>query len=119
MIKYLETSQGKLPVRISYYALKKFQEETGTSFLKGGNTGLSDLSFGDMELLLFYSLEKGYKFEGTPMPYTKDQMEDLMDEVFFDFMKLIPEFFKSITKGQEGHALKPANPVPGKEVNPM
>jgi hypothetical protein len=92
MIKHLTLENGeKLPVRIAYSALKKFKEETGKSLMS--EDALKDIFSGDVEVLLYYSLQKGFKVEGRPFEYKKEDMEDILDEVLFDFIKLIPLFF--------------------------
>ena len=101
MIKLLNTqSFGQLPVRLSYYALKMFQAETGRSFMFGNS---DELKFEDFEILLFYSVEKGCKANGRPfthvgtngqeVPFTRDDMVDVLDECLMDFISMIPEFF--------------------------
>lgn len=91
MVKYLEVNKEKLPIRISYSALKKFQEETGKSLM--GGEGLKDIFTGELEVLLFYGLQSGFKIEQKVFPFKKDQMEDILDVTLFEFIKLIPEFF--------------------------
>lgn len=102
MIKYLNTTSfGNLPLRVSYYALKMFKVETGKDFMLS-KTDSSALEMADFETLLFYSLEKGHKMmnrsfsftrDGKEIPFTKEIMEDVLDEVLFDFINIIPEFF--------------------------
>lgn len=91
MIKHLKVKEENLPIRISYFALKKFQEETGKSLM--GGEGLQDMFTGELEVLLFYGLQSGHKMEGKVFSYKKEQMEDILDMCLFEFIKLIPEFF--------------------------
>lgn len=94
MIKYLKTeSFGNLPVRISYYAMKKYQADTGKSLMNQFQSGFTDMMSGELEYLLFYALKKGYQVEKRQFEFTMQDMEDILDETFFDFIKLIPEFF--------------------------
>lgn len=102
MIKYLKTdTKGDLPIRISYSALKKFQEKTDKSLMD--NEGLSNMLSGDLEHLLFYALQSGYKAEGKKLDLEFGDMENILDECMFEFIKLIPAFFpksdeKSLSK---------------------
>lgn len=108
MIKYLNTTQfGNLPVRISYYALKMFKATTGKDFMLGKE---STLEMVDFEPLLFYSLEKGHQMANRPFTYMKNGVEtkfdlnmiaDVLDEVLFEFIALIPEFFPKGKKKNE------------------
>lgn len=94
MIKYLKTEEhGDLPIRISYSALKKFQEKTNKSLMDKG--GLNDLMSGDLEHLLYFSLESGYRAakRKNEFKFKFEEMEEILDDCMFDFIKLIPEFF--------------------------
>ncbi|MFP4047478.1 MAG: hypothetical protein ACLFT4_06930 [Bacteroidales bacterium] len=94
MIKYLKTeTYGDLPVRISYYAMKKYQEETGKSLMTQFQNGFSDMMSGELEYLLFYSLRRGFQVDKKEFKFEMKDMEDILDESFFEFIKLIPEFF--------------------------
>jgi hypothetical protein len=110
MIKYLKYKEKDIPVRVSYYALKRVKEKKGKSLV---NTGEDD--FEAQELLLLYSLKKGCEEEGIEFKYTfvpnkedsedtgmrveikfmdfDTTIEDIMDDVFFDFVKIVPDFF--------------------------
>jgi|AntRauTorckE6833_2_1112554.scaffolds.fasta_scaffold26451_2 hypothetical protein len=92
MIKYLKTeSFGELPIRIAYSALKRFQEKTGKSLMDEG--ALQNIYGGEIEDLLFYAIESGCKAEKKTFELKQDQMEEVLDECLFDFIKLIPAFF--------------------------
>lgn len=97
MVKFLiSETYGKLPVRLSYYAIKMFQLETGKS--------LEHIEFQEFEILLYYALQKGFQKtkkqfgftndQGEFIQFTKENIGDVADEVFTDFVKMIPEFFK-------------------------
>jgi len=88
LIKHINYDGNKYPVRVGYYALKHFQEETGKTISQ-----LSQDDLQDYESLLFYSLKQGHKKENKPFNFKKEQMEDVLDECFFEFMELIPDFF--------------------------
>lgn len=113
MIKYLETTKGKLPVRISYFALKKYQEKTGKSAISSDGA-LSNMLSGDLEYLLYFALKKGHQSVEEDFKLEMKDMEDLMDEVFFDFIKLIPEFFPK-NQPKQGEKTLPKSSKPEKK----
>ena len=97
MIKYLNINDQDYPIRVSYYALKKLKLELGRT-LSADDDG-SD--YDAYEALLFYSLEKGHKIEGIPMPFKRKEMEDLMDDCYFRFLQLVPQFFEMLAEEQK------------------
>lgn len=101
MVRYLETeSYGKLPVRVSYFAMKKYQMETGKSLMEQFQNGFSDMMAGELEYLLFYALRRGFQVEKREeeFKFTMEDMELVLDETFFDFIKIIPDFFPKETQ---------------------
>ncbi len=88
MFKHIKYQGKDYPIRISYYALKMLQIKTGKSI-----TDPSKVEYDAYEDLLFYSLKKGHEKAEVPFTLKRAEMEDFMDEVFFDFVKMIPEFF--------------------------
>ena len=100
----------KYPVRISYFALKMLKAESGLSL--ENIAGQDD--FSAYETLLFYSLMQGAKITGEPFEFKREDMEMVMDEVFFDFIKLIPLFFPTNAAVEKGGGEKKKNPRPTK-----
>lgn len=93
MLKFLKFNGEDLPVRVSYYAIKMLKAEL--------NKPMSEMKEDDYdayECLLFYSLKRGFKKAGKEFTFKMDDMEDIMDEVFFDFLRLIPEFFSNFNQ---------------------
>lgn len=92
MVQYLNYNDEKIPVKIAFRALKNFQEETGKNM-----TSLDgDLSFKDIESLFWWGYESGCKSaksEGFKQKYKRSEMEDILDEVYLDFVNIIPAFF--------------------------
>lgn len=101
MIKYIEYKKQKYPVRVGYRALKMLQKETGMSFeeLQKQEKGLELENY---EILLFHSLVAGSKAEETAMPFKMDDMIDLLDECFMEFVRMIPEFFPDVDEDKLG-----------------
>lgn len=89
MIKLLNYKGKEIPIRISYYALKMLKEKLGKSLQDIAND-----DFEAFEILIFYSIESGYRFLDQKFPYEfeKDAV-NLTDVLFFEFLKIIPEFF--------------------------
>jgi len=108
MVKYIEYQEKKYPVRISYYAMKMFQKDTGRN--------ISDLSESEdifteglYEKLLYYALVAGARVEQTELELKEEQMEMVLDECFMEFINLIPAFFPEIEqKGGQAVQNKPA-----------
>lgn len=106
MVQYLTIGGKKHPIRISYFALKMLKAEAGVS--------LEDIAkqddFSAYETLLFYSLMQGAKVTNQEFTIKREDIEMIMDEVFFDFIKLIPVFFPSAQTAVEGGSGKKKNP---------
>jgi len=86
-VGYIIYKNNQFPVRISYYALKMFQATHSKNIEDIGN---------DMKLyedLLFFALESGARYTDTNMELTREDMEDVLDHCFFDFMQIVPQFF--------------------------
>jgi len=86
-VEYVTYKRKKLPVKVGYYALKRMQKAHGVSM---------DAIQGDLSLyepLLFYSLERGHKIEGKEFNFKLEDMEDVLEECFFEFVTILPSFF--------------------------
>lgn len=89
------------PIRISYYALKMLKEELGRGLLINDD----GTDYAAYETLLFWGLRRGHQklTPKEPFPFVRDEIVEIMDEVYFDFMKLVPDFFADETlKETEG-----------------
>lgn len=96
MIEYLNIKGEKHPIRVSYLVLKNLKKETGKT--------LETIDNGDVELyepILFYALQSGAAAENKQMPFTREQMPEILDECMFDFLELIPLFFPQ-NRGKKG-----------------
>lgn len=114
MIKYLETETfGKLPIRIQYSALKKFEEATGKSLMMDPEV-LKNMQMKELEVLLFYSIKSGYRAINEECKLTQEQMEDILDEdggVFYQFLTSIPDFMQKMLPKNVKTLPKKANPA--------
>ncbi len=88
MVKELVIDGKSYPVRVSYYALKKTKEATGRSL-----SGIKDDDYEIYEELLYHALVSGAKAEKKEVPFSKGDMENVLDDCFMQFVKLIPSFF--------------------------
>lgn len=91
MVEYINYKKKKYPVRISYYALKMFKKETGKSFEEMDNNMEMDV----YETIIYYSLVSGARADEEELDLTKEDMVDVLDECFMDFVKLVTKFFPS------------------------
>jgi hypothetical protein len=96
MIKFIHYQPSKdaevmkLPVRPAYKTMKLMKEKSGLII------GLDDdgTNYDAYETLLFYALQVGYKWEeGKDSPWKQEDMVDIMDQCFNEFMGMLPEFF--------------------------
>ena len=101
-VKYITYKGEEYPIKIGYKTLKRLQEEAKND----KSIDLNNIQeFEVYEKVLFFGLEQGCQIEEKPMPFKRTDMEDILDEVFIDFMKMIPEFFQKadeIKKKMEG-----------------
>ncbi len=88
MVKYISYKGKQLPIRISYAVLKAMKEVEKVSI-----TTMKDDDYSTYEKLLFHALRKGHEVESMEFKFKKEDMEDILDETFFEFVKIIPEFF--------------------------
>ena len=86
-VEHIHYKNKKLPVKLGYYALKMLQKDKGV----GMEALESDLSL--YEPLLFYSLEQGHRVNKKEFSLTMEDMVDVLDDCFFEFVSLIPKFF--------------------------
>lgn len=77
----------KWPIRISYYSIKKFQQETGKNIEEIDN----DISL--LEVLLWFGLIAGHTAENKPMTLKREEMEFVLDESMNEFNELLMSFF--------------------------
>ncbi|MBP7786102.1 hypothetical protein KA062_02510 [Patescibacteria group bacterium] len=94
IVKLINYSGSQYPVRISYFAIKKFQEETGKD--------LSELEddFSSLETLLWYGLIAGHKAEGKDLTLKREEMEFILDESMTDFNQILMSAFPLPSDGQ-------------------
>ena len=101
MIKYITYKKQKLPIRVSYFVMKKIKEVHGKEIDE-----LTDKDISIYEDFLYYALISGHRAEGKTMTLEQKDMEDVLDETFFEFIKLIQEFFQQgMVEGSQ--AMKP------------
>ena len=92
-MKYLNYKGKKLPYRVSYYALKHFEEQTGKVFEEIEKPGTADL-----ELLMWYALQAGHKAEGMPMEIKQEDIELVLDECYGEILEAAQGGFQETKK---------------------
>jgi len=97
MVEFISYQKKKYPIKLGYYVLKMLKAETGKNFEE---IGAQDFEI--YETLLFYSLKQGAKVQEVDFTFTKDDMEQILDECFFEFVELIPKFFPDAKKSVPG-----------------
>jgi len=97
MIHIINFQGKKLPVRISYYALTRFMQETGGTMAdivsEPGKINPGDLI--KLETLLWFSLEAGAEIEGKPLEITRDKVAFVMDQNTAEFSEILKEYINS------------------------
>jgi len=90
-VQYITYQNEKWPIRVSYYCVKKFQQETG----KGIEEIENDISL--LEPLLWYSLIAGHQAEKRHMTLKREDMEFILDESMSEFSEAMMAFFPLAT----------------------
>ena len=90
---YLTYKNAKLPVRLSYYAIKQFESETGKSI------DTLDSNITNLEVFLYHALVVGAKAEDKELTVKRDDMEFLLDECLTDFNTIMLNAFPAATGG--------------------
>ena len=101
-VGYITYKDKQYPIRISYYVLKRLKEKTGKEL----EDSKHDIHL--YEQMLYFSLQSGAKYTNTETVFTEEQMEDVLDHCFIEFVNLIPQFFvktkesdkKKVTKNE-------------------
>ena len=99
MVKYIKYKGKRYPIRVMYYALQKFQEETGIRFEDMGNSEEGQ-KLKHYEPLLFYSLESGAMAMKGTLDLKRKEMVAVLEECMWEFIKLLPEFFPDADMGK-------------------
>ena len=105
MIKYLEYEGKKYPIRVTHWAYAQVEARTGKSMQQ-----LSQMQADDLYLLLYYSMKLGAMKAKQEQAFDlkEEDMPMVMDEVYFDFVQMIPEFLPKNLKAPLAGAMKKA-----------
>lgn len=98
MVQYINFQGKKYPIRISYYAMKMFQKDSGIQV--ESLTSESDIEH--YETLLYHALVAGAKVEGTEMNLEMEDMQWMLDESFMEFVNSMEYFFPEQSKKATG-----------------
>ena len=91
-IKYLTYKGKKLPLKLGIYTMMLVQEEHGVSFNQGAD-GDGNLAPSQYIPLLYYGLQQGHKLAKRQFTLKMDDMHDVLNDCFMDFIALLPSFF--------------------------
>jgi hypothetical protein len=92
MVKYITYKNEKYPVKIGYYVLKKLKAETG----KEMDQAFAEDDIEVFEIILYYALKQGAKYEEKEFNFKREDMEDVLDDCFPEFVAMVPDFFQSL-----------------------
>lgn len=93
MIDFITYDEEKLPIRISYSAIKRYELETKKPI------GKIDESIENLEILLYYGLMAGHKAEKKELSFEREDMEWILDECLEEFNNILTGSFQTPTEG--------------------
>jgi len=88
---YLTYKGQKLPIRVSYYAIKQYQIETGKTI------DSIDENISNLEILLYYAIIAGCRAEGKEVSIKREDMEFILDEELPTFNRILTGSFPEAT----------------------
>jgi len=96
-VKFITYNGKKLPIKLGIYTMMLVQEEHGIVL---GEEGLKDekgdsLKPSQYMPLLYHSLEQGHRLTKKPFEFEMEDMHDILNECFLEFVSALPEFFPS------------------------
>jgi len=89
MVEFIAYKGSIYPIRISYFALKNFQKETGKEIDQVD----ADMSL--LEVLLWFSLVAGHKAQDKTLELKREEVEFILDESMNEFIEKMSLFFPS------------------------
>jgi hypothetical protein len=95
MVNHIKLDGKTYPVRLSYFVLKHFRLEKGRDL-----NDFDDIS--DIEPVLYYAMVAGCKAEKMEMPFSREEMEFVIDENFTEIIKQLPVLLKDLGQMAEG-----------------
>lgn len=110
-VKYITYRGKEHPIRVKYWANKKFKDEIGMNF--GGEFEYDgdgriksvegkEFTIEHYELLLYFALKAGKKAvdDTLEIDFSKEDMEFVLDECLYEFMEEVREFSAEMMKAQ-------------------
>lgn len=88
MVDHIEFRGEKLPFKICYYSLSRFQKETGKDL-----SVISDISKNmyDFEILIYHAFKAGHLMEGKEMTITRDDVPFILDQGIEQALQAVSE----------------------------
>jgi len=91
-LKYLTYKTKKLPLKLGIFTMMLVQEEYGVSFNQGED-GEGNLTPTQYVPLLYYGLQQGHKLAKRPFTLEMEDMHDVLNDCFMEFIETLPSFF--------------------------
>ena len=88
------TKEGKLPVFVSFTAIKNFSNESKVDVSETPE----DVDLAVMEVFLWHAVSSAYEHIGKDNPYKKEDMRLILDHVYQDFLELIKNSYPAQSK---------------------
>lgn len=98
MVQYITYKEKQYPIRVSYRALKTLSGQGVEKLMSG------DFDMGAFEPLLWAALESGHTAEKKTLELKREDVEDILEECFTDFVGLLPLFFPKAPPQKLGNA---------------
>lgn len=86
-IYYIDYEGEKLPFKFSHRAIQEFQEKYNESDIEK----INDIAF--YKPVLKLGLKYGYKADNKEFSMTDDQIDDLLDDIFYEMPEILNNFF--------------------------
>ena len=94
-VKFLNYNGVRLPFKLGVFTMMLAQEEGGVVMGAKGlqNEDGTNLTASQYIPLLFLALEQGHRITKKPFEFEHEDMHDILNECFMDFVTAIPSFF--------------------------
>lgn len=87
-MNYIKFKDKQLPIVVNFSALKKFQKQTKTPY-NDIETIINDLDL--ITEMFWFALESGCYIDKITTPISKDEIDDVLNDSFGEFIKIYME----------------------------
>lgn len=92
-LAFLTYHKKKLPVKLGIFTMMLVQEEYGISFAQGEIGDEANIKPSQYIPLLFHGLEQGHRIAKRSFTFEMDDMHDILNDCFMEFVAILPKFF--------------------------